>query len=335
MPAKRVTIIFTGGTIAMRNDPLLGGAVPYLVGKDIMKNTPALSNIAEVDTIDFCNKPGPHIQLEDILELRNTVRHLFRDKRTDGVVIAQGTDTIEEVAYGLELLLSEPNPTVITGAMRNTSLIGADGPANLWQAILTAAADASYGQGVLVVFNGEIHLAREVTKASAMQLNAFRSPLFGPVGIVGGTRVQFIRNRLLRETINVAEITARVELVKFTIGMSNLLLDAIRTSDTDGVVIEGGGVGHVSEQMAAAVQALVAAGKVVVLTSRCYESMTLHDDYAFVGSEKWLREIGVIPAPGLNGPKARLKLLFALSKTKDLKEVREIFSSPIAYGQER
>ncbi len=332
MPDKRVTIIFTGGTIAMDVDPRSGGAIPRLSGEDILKNTPALRDIARLGIINFCNKPAPHFHLEDILGLRNTISKLFHEKKTDGVVIAQGTDTIEEMAYGLDLLLSERNPVVITGAMRNSSLLSADGPANLFQSILTAAADASCGKGVLVAFNNEIHLARDVTKASATQLNAFRSPLFGPVGIISGKRVQFVQDRVFRENIDVTKITARVELIKFAVGMSTFLLDAIRDSDADGVVIEGSGVGHVSEEMAAAVKALIAAGKVVVLTSRCYESLVLQDEYAFVGSEKWLRDAGVIPAPGLNGPKARLKLIFALSHTRGLRQIREIFNTPIAYG---
>ena len=184
----------------------------------------------------------------------------------------------------------------------------------------------------MVVFNNEIHLARDVTKANATQLNAFKSPLFGPVGIIYGKRVQFVRSAGLRESIPVKEISAQVELIKFTLGTSNFLLEAVKDSAVDGVVIEGSGVGHVSETFADGIKTLVDAGKPVVLTTRCYAGLVLQDSYAYRGSEKNLRDIGVIVAPGLNGQKARIKLILALSYTRDLNRIRNMFNTPIKYG---
>ena len=207
-----------------------------------------------------------------------------------------------------------------------------DGPANLSNSILTAATNASRAKGAMVVFNNEIHLARDVTKASATQLNAFRSPLFGAVGVIYGGKVQFVRAVGLREAISVSEISAQVELIKFTLGASNFLLEAVKNSPVDGVVVEGAGVGHVSKTFAEGIKDLVNAGKVVVLTTRCYEGLVLEDSYGFAGSEKNLREIGVIVAPGLNGPKARIKLILALSYTRDLHAIRDMFNAPIKYG---
>ena len=226
-----------------------------------------------VDVLNFCNKPGPHIRPEEVLELGNVITGIFDRDEADGVVITHGTDTIEETAYELDLLLGCDHPVVVTGAMRTSSMISADGPANLFNAVLTAADGAARGKGVMVVFNNEIHLARDVTKASATQLNAFRSPLFGPVGLIYGRSVQFVRPGGLRESIPVEKISAQVELIKFTLGMSTLLLDAVRDSAADGVVIEGAGVGHVSPEVARAIGGIVESGKPVVLTSRCYESL--------------------------------------------------------------
>lgn len=331
MAMKRVTVIFTGGTIAMGVDPKTGGAVPLLSGEDLMNGMPDLKSVATITIRNFCNKPGPHILLGDVLELSKTVRGIFEQNLADGVVITHGTDTIEETAYGLDLLIRCDNPVIITGAMRNSSLMSADGPANLFNAVLTAADEAARSKGVMVVFNNEIHLARDVTKASATQLNAFRSPLFGPVGMIYGRSVQFVRPGGLRESIPLETISAQVELIKFTQGMSTFLLDAVRNSAVDGMVVEGAGVGHVSVEVAQAVKNIIDAGKPVILTSRCYEGLVLEGGYAFVGSEKYLREIGAIPAPGLNGPKARIKLILALSRTKDLDEIRDIFNAPVAY----
>jgi L-asparaginase len=331
MAQKKVTIIFTGGTIAMGVDPETGGAVPLLSGEELMNGLPDLKGVAAVDVVNFCNKPGPHIRPDDVLELGRTIREIFERRAAEGVVITHGTDTLEETAYELDLLLPSDQPVVVTGAMRTGSMISADGPANLFNAVLTAADEEARGKGVLVVFNNEIHLARDVTKASATQLNAFRSPLFGPVGLIYGRSVQFVRPGGLRESIPVEKVSAQVELIKFALGMSTLLLDAVRDSEIDGVVIEGAGVGHVSPEVAQAIRRIVETGKPVVLTSRCYESLVTEDNYAFVGSEKYLRESGAIPAPGLNGPKARIKLILALSRTRDVNQIKDIFNVPVPY----
>ena len=332
MAEKNITIIFTGGTIAMGIDPKTGGAVPLLSGDDLVASMPYLKSVANINIFNFANKPGPHILLSDVLQLSKEIKRLFTGKQADGVVITHGTDTIEETAYGLDLLLQSDNPVVVTGAMRNSSLISADGPANLFNAVLTAADSASYSKGALVAFNNEIHLALEVTKASSTQLNAFRSPLFGPVGVIYGRSVQFVRPGGLRDSIPADDLAANVELIKFAQGMSTLFLDVARDSQAvDGIVVEGAGVGHVSLEIAAAIKSVIDAGKPVVLSSRCYESLVLEDNYAFVGSEKYLREIGCIPAPGLNGQKARVKLTLALSRTRDLDKIRDMFDKPAAY----
>jgi L-asparaginase len=332
MVKKRITVIFTGGTIAMKFDANSGGAVPSLSGAEIVRKLPSLGDIAALNIIDFSNKPGPHIVLNDVIEWSKLIEQLYKQDKADGVVITQGTDTIEETAYALDLLMAENRPTIITGSMRNSSQPGFDGPANLYDSILTAAAEAARGRGVLVVFNDEIHLAREVTKVNATQLNAFHSPLFGPVGVIYGNKVEFIRKAEFGENLSVPKISSRVELVKFTIDMSNLFLDAVRNSPVDGLVIEGSGVGHVSNSMIDSIKSLIKTGKVIVLTSRCHEGLVLEDNYSFVGSEKSLRDMGVIIAPGLSGLKARIKLILALSRTRDLNTIRDIFDTPIKYN---
>lgn len=332
MERKQIAIISTGGTIAMGIDPKSGGAIPILSGDDFLKSTPSLQSIVGVSVVDFRKKPGAHLTLEDILELSKLIKELFKQNKADGVIVTHGTDTLEETAYALDLLVQADNPIVVTGAMKNASQPGYDGPANLINSALTTATDDSWSRGTMVVFNNEIHLARDVTKVSATQLNAFRSPLFGPIGIVYGSKVQFVRERLPRQSIPVEKISAQVELIKFVLGMSNFFLEAIQNSSVDGVVIEGSGVGHVSESFAQGVKALIDYGKLVVLTSRCNEGLVLEDSYAFTGSEKYLRELGAIPAPGLNGPKARIKLILALGFTKDIPEIRTLFNHPIPYN---
>ncbi len=333
MSEKIVELISTGGTIAMGVDDNSGGAVQKLSAEGLLQGMPSLNGIARIEAMNFCNKPGPHVLPSDVFEMSKVIRSLFRSKKADGVVVTHGTDTIEETAYALDLLLDEDNPVVVTGAMRNTSLLSADGPSNMFNSILTATADDSYGMGTMVVFNNEVHLARDVTKTSATQLNTFRSPLFGPVGFIYADRVQFVRGRGLRETINARDVSAQVELIKFTQGMSNFLFEAVKDSQVDGVIVEGAGVGHVSVTVAKEIRELVEMGKPVVITSRCYEGFVLGNAYAFEGSEKDLQDIGVIFAPGLSGQKARIKLMLTLGYTRDMDQIRNIFTKPVLYGR--
>lgn len=332
MSEKIIELISTGGTIAMGVDDNSGGAVQKLSAEGLLQGMPSLDGIAHVEAINFCNKPGPHVLPSDVFELSKVIRSLFSSKKADGVVVTHGTDTIEETAYALDLLLDSDNPVVVTGAMRNTSLLSADGPSNMFNSILTAAANDACGMGTMVVFNNEVHLARDVTKTSATQLNTFRSPLFGPVGFIYADRVQFVRGRGPRETIPARDVYAQVELIKFSQGMSNLLFEAVKDSRIDGVVVEAAGVGHVSMTVAKEIRELMEMGKPVVITSRCYEGLILGNAYAFEGSEKDLQDMGVIFAPGLNGQKARIKLILTLGYTRDMGQIRDIFAKPIRYG---
>lgn len=332
MSDKKIKLISTGGTIAMGMDARSGGAVQKLSGEGLLQGIPSLSGTAHIEVLNFCSKPGPHMLPSDVFELSKVISNLFTNGEADGVVITHGTDTIEETAYALDLLVVSDNPIIITGAMRNTSLLSADGPSNLFNSILTAAADDARGRGTMVVFNNEVHLAREVTKSSATQLNTFRSPLFGPVGFIYADRVKFVRGDGLRETIPARKISAQVELIKFTQGMSNFFFEAVKDPIVDGVVVEGAGLGHVSTTVAQKIQELIELGKPVVVTSRCYEALVLGNAYAFEGSEKDLQERGVIFATGLSGQKARIKLILTLGYTRNMAQIRSIFDKPITYN---
>jgi len=332
MPEKIIQLISTGGTIAMGWDDSSGGAVQKLGAEGLLQGMPLLDGIARIEATNFCSKPGPHILPSDVFEMSKVISSLFRSKKADGVVITHGTDTIEETAYALDLLLDSDNPVVVTGAMRNTSLLSADGPSNMFNSILTAVSDDSYGMGTMVVFNNEVHLARDVTKASATQLNTFRSPLFGPVGFLYADKVQFVRGSGPRETIPAENVSSQVELIKFTQGMSKFLFEAVKDPLVDGIIIEAAGVGHVSVTVASEIKELIDMGKPVVVTSRCYEGLVLGNAYAFEGSEKYLQDIGVIFAPGLSGQKARIKLILTLGYTRNMDQIRSIFANPVPYG---
>ena len=193
---KKIAVIFNGGTISMKVDERIKAAVPSLTGEEIMSMVTGIENYAEIESYTFSSMPSPHMTFETILELSNFVTELVNRSDIDGIVITHGTDTLEETAYFLDLTIDTSKPIVITGAMRSSSELGYDGPFNLATSICTAISDDSIGRGVLVCFNGELNSAAEVTKANSMALNAFRTPNFGPIGIVDNNKVIFYRNTI-------------------------------------------------------------------------------------------------------------------------------------------
>ena len=179
-------IVALGGTIAMTQPPSSSasdGVEPRLTAKDLIAKAPELEQIAEVETVDFRKCPGACLTVDDIAELAGLL-HQEAEAGVEAFVITQGTDTLEETAYLLDLLYRADAPVVLTGAMRNSSMAGADGPANLLAAVRTAASPAADGRGVLVVFADEIHAARHVRKIHSTSVGAFASPGAGAVGHV-------------------------------------------------------------------------------------------------------------------------------------------------------
>ena len=180
----RVAVVFTGGTISMRHDVAAGGPVPVLRGADILARTGGLQAIADVEAVDWGLVPASHLTLDRVLELAAVIRSQLERPGVDGAVLVQGTDTIEETAFALDLVHGSEKPLVVTGAMRNAGDDGYDGPSNLRGAVRCAAEPALRGQGVLVVMAGEIHAADAVVKTHTDAIATFRSPDLGPLGFV-------------------------------------------------------------------------------------------------------------------------------------------------------
>src|SRR6185503_12774093 len=195
-----IGILFTGGTISMKLDPLLGAAVPAFGGADILAQAPGLESVAEIEVEDFSRLPGPHVSPEQMWRLARRAAAWLDRPDVDGLVITHGTDTIEETAYLLDLVLITDKPVVLVGAMRTVSDASWDGPANLLAAARVAAAPASRGRGVVVVMDDLILPARDVRKVHTEASTAFASPEFGPLGVVDGGSVVFRRHAPARMT---------------------------------------------------------------------------------------------------------------------------------------
>jgi len=323
MKKPKVAIIFTGGTISMSIDPRVGAAIPSLSNEEILGLVTNIDRYAEIETIDFSNIPGPHMDPSMMMRLRELVLENLNREDICGVIITHGTDTMEETAYLLDLSIDSTKPIVMVGAMRNSSELGYDGPSNLAAAVCTAISPHSLNKGTLVVMNNDVNAASEVTKTNTLSLGTFKSLEFGALGVVDGDDVIFHRKVVNRQHIITDKINPEVELIKCAAGMnSNLILHCVN-SGAHGIVVEGLGRGNVPPKMIPGIKEAINKGIAVVLISRCPTGRVMHN-YGYEGGGNDLREIGVIFGGDLPGQKARIKLMLALGKTNNLNEVREL-----------
>ena len=323
---KKVAVVFNGGTITMKIDERLQAAVPSLSSDEIMSKVTGIEGFAEIETYTFSNMPSPHMTPDKMLELSKYIKKLIDREDIAGAVVTHGTDTLEETAYFLDLTLNTEKPVVVTGAMRNGSELGYDGPANLSASICTVISDESRNRGVLVCMNGELNSAAEVTKANSMALNAFRTPNFGPIGMVDDNKVLFYRESLDKQYLDIDKVDSKVTLIKCTAGMDSTLIDYCIERKVDGIVIEAFGRGNIPPYMVESVKRAIDSNVAVVVVSRCFEGRVC-DSYGYHGGGKELRDLGTIFGDTLPGQKARIKLMVALSKTKDLNKVKDFFEN--------
>ena len=321
---KKIAIIFNGGTISMKIDEKIKAAVPSLSAEEIMSMIPGVEEYAEIEAYTFSSMPSPHMTLETMLKLSKFTTELVERDDIDGVVITHGTDTLEETAYLLDLTVKTKKPVVVTGAMRSGSELGYDGPFNLATSICTAISDEAVGRGVLVCFNGELNSASEVTKANSMALNAFRTPNFGPIGIVDNDNVIFYRDANYSEKYDVSEIKKQVALIKCVVDMDSSYIDYLIEKGCGGIVIEALGRGNVPPKMVDGIKKATELNIPVVVVSRCFEGRVF-ESYGYEGGGKQLKDLGVIFGDTLPGQKARIKLILAINSGMNIHEVARAF----------
>lgn len=313
----RVALVGLGGTIAITGSDAAGVAR----GRAVTELLGELPGGVEVEAVDLRMLPGSALTFDDLVEVAGTVRKRL-DAGAQGVVVTQGTDTIEETAYFLDLLHHGGEPVVVTGAMRGPRLEGDDGPANLLAAIRTAASPAARELGCMVVFGDEIHAASRVRKAHASSIATFMSPNGGPLGYVveGMPR---ILNRPTTRAI-VPPPSRRWPRVAFVTATFGAPFD-VTTGRLDGLVVAGFGVGHVPPTWIP-VLADLASRIPVVLASRTGAGAVHAAMYDYAGSERDLRQRGLIPAGFLHPYKARILLMLALAAGLDRDTVAAVFA---------
>lgn len=276
-----------------------------------------LNHPAELVQESVFNVPSPHINLNHWLELKHRIEKAVNEEFFDGIVITHGTDTLEETAYFLELALNINVPIAITGAMRSSNELGADGLINLQSAILVAFEEESKGKGVLVVMNDEIHNAKFVTKTHTTNVATFQTPTFGPCGLITKNRVLYFQQLTTYERLPLQHISrSNIQLIKAYAGMDSFLLEQLAHHGCDGVVIEALGAGNLPPTSLAGIKALLDASIPVVLVSRAFNGVT-QDVYDYLGGGKQLKQQGVIFTTGLSGQKARIKLMVLLNQQRE------------------
>lgn len=321
----KVAVLSLGGTIAMKAKRETGGVTPSLTAEDLISAVPGLSEVADLEAIQICNLPSPQISFRELSFVLNEIKAL-ENRGFEGIVITQGTDTIEETSWVLDLCCETSMSIIVTGAMRNPTQPGADGPANLLSAVQVAASEAAKGAGTLVVFNDQIHAARFVQKTHTSNVGAFTSPSCGPLGWVSeGTPRLPVHLHPLAKFGNVLDNDApRVPIIKPGLGESSFLIETALNAGVSGLVLEASGGGHTTPEISNAIGH--AANHVpVVLSSRTRAGVVLTRTYGFDGSEMDLLSRGLIPSGYLDACKARLLLMIAIMSGRDREETTALF----------
>lgn len=319
-----IVALFTGGTISMRVDAAAGGAIPALSGAEILAATRGIEAVADVTAEEWGRYPGPHMTVERMWALRSRIAEHLASDAVRGVVVTHGTDSLEETAYLCARSLPSGKPVVFTGAMRNASELGWDGPANLLDAVRVAASGEAGEYGVLVTIGGRVFAGLDVTKVHTHLPDAFESPGLGPVGVVDDGRVIFRRALPDGQPPLVPhEPATPVDIVHAWAGADDRLLDASR-AQARGVVLAAMGRGNVPPAMVPGVARWIEEGKPVVLTSRTGRGR-VGTTYGYPGGAYRLKELGVVLGGSRRPQQARIDLMLALGAGLGREELTTLF----------
>ncbi|MEY2514089.1 MAG: L-asparaginase [bacterium] len=303
---RPVTVLSTGGTIAMSGPR----ARPALDVRELVDAIPALAEVDDLRTRSVVELPGAHLSAADALALARAALQEAAAGR--GVVVTHGTDTLEETAMLCDVLHGEAAPIVFTGAIRPAGNPGADGPANLLDAVAAARAAQTAGLGAIVCFGGELHAARAVRKVSSTSPAAFGSPATGPIGAVAEGRVRIAARPWRPPPLALPEqLGARVPIVPTFLGDDGSGLLAALRDGAGAIVFVALGAGHVAPDVLSALR-VAAASVPVAVTLRPERGVLLRETYGFEGAEADVRSSGALAAASLSAPAARMVLLAGL-----------------------
>lgn len=318
-------LIATGGTIAMKVDPIHKGPVPALSGEDLLESVPRLAELARIEVNNLSNVPSDYMGQQRWVSLHDAVVDALGRDEIDGVVIAHGTDTLEETAWFLDLTVSGPKPVVLVGAQRNASDPDFDGPRNLLSGVRVCISRAARSKGTLIVLNNQINAAREASKTHTSDVEAFKSGDFGFLGTVDDDRVVFSRSPTRRQHVElVSPHLPRVDIVVMYGGADGALVRAAVGGGARGIVVQALGWGNVNAEMHEALVEAIGRGVSVVIATRVPRGR-VRPVYGFVGGGMTLMQAGAIFADDLSPQKARILLMLALQARRSREEIQGLF----------
>lgn len=324
MSRPRIAILTMGGTIASIGATAAATTIYELdpARNPVLDAVPMLADAAEVTVETFAHLASHDVPVEMVLALARRIAAIRASGSTEGVVVTHGTDTLEETAYLLDLLLEPGAPVVVTGAARPASAISADGPLNLLNAVRVAASPSAAGQGVLVCMNDRIGAARFVSKMHTSAPDAFRAVEQGHLGAITGSEIAFFghaasSDRPRFDPEQAADLP-RVEIIACHLGMSPAFLDFAIADGAAGIVFAGTGNGSVPKALKPSLAKAREAGVIVVRSSRVGSGA--------VSVGKIDEEYGTLPAGSLSPQKARLLLMLALRETAERQTIARIFA---------
>ncbi|UXN03385.1 asparaginase [Bartonella sp. HY406] len=323
-----ISIGSLGGTIAMVKDEQHGGVVPKLSAELLVNAVPDLKQFAHIQAETLLQLPSPSLKIQHIMDVLHWADQQILNG-ADGIVLTQGTDTLEETAFLLDLFWKHDKPLIVTGAMRTPNAAGADGPANILSSVITAASPDTIGRGVLVVLNNTIHVARFIRKSHTLDVATFISSIGGSLGYVVEDRPIFFSS--LKD---LPKLDAQLLKKSVKIGFYECLLDGdvdvlemmLEQNHYHGIVIAGFGAGHVSQDEMAIITRYMDK-KPIILASRTYSGSTAAKTYGFCGSEIDLAAKGVILAKWLNPRQARLLLWALLASGQSIGDIKAFFNA--------
>lgn len=321
-----VHFIATGGTIAMKIDPVKNAPVPAISGDDLLATVPDIGKYATINVNNLSNVPSDYMDPTRWVQLSKAVQASLDDKEVAGVIVSHGTDTLEETAFWLDLTVKSSKPVVLIGAQRNASQSDFDGPRNLLNAARIAVDEKSKGMGVMLAMNNQINSARYVRKTHTGNVETFNSGNFGFLGEVYEDRVMFAYAPVRRQHIEIrTDKMPEVEIIAMYGGADGEALRNAVDRGAKGIVVQALGMGNMNAPMFEAVKYALSKAVPVVISTRVENGRVL-PNYGFIGGGKTTADAGAVMADDLKPAKARILLMLLLqSGVKDKAALQAAF----------
>ncbi|HOO78548.1 MAG TPA: asparaginase [bacterium] len=319
-----VWVVSTGGTIAEKIDPATGAAVPAVTGDALIEAVPGLEKVARIEVFELCDIDSSQMTPEIWRKLALKVDELLADRETRGVVVTHGTDTMAEGAFFLELTVTSRKPVVFVGAMRNSSDLSPDGPANIMNAVRQVCSDAAANWGVTVTLNDYVNSAWHVKKTHSTNPQTFESGPYGYLGCIIMDRVLRYRDQGRYLKFPIPDRLPRVDALTTFAGDDGSLVRAAVAAGARGLVVEGVGSGNVNAEVRNAVKEALDKGIPVVITTRV-EWGGVFPAYGDQGGGADLEKIGAVLGGQIDTFKARLLLMLAMAQPDFTREKLKVY----------